>query len=128
MRFLFWLVTPLMPAPGPVPVDLAVQDGHRLELGGPLGDAMVVHVPGHSSGSIALLLPSERMLICGDTLDHRRGRLGPPPKPFTEDMDLALASIRLMADLEFDILCPGHGAPIIDGAGEQVRAMAQALD
>jgi glyoxylase-like metal-dependent hydrolase (beta-lactamase superfamily II) len=128
LRFIFWVVTPLMPAPRPVPVDLAVQDGDRLEVGGPLGDATVVHVPGHTSGSIALHLPSERMLICGDTLDHRRGRLGPPPKPFTEDMDQALASIRLMAGLEFDILCPGHGAPIVGGAGEQVRAMVQALD
>ncbi len=127
MRFLFWLVTPLMPAPEPVPVDLAVRDGSRLDMGDPLGDATVVHVPGHTRGSIALHLPSEQLLICGDTIGHRRGRLGPPPKPFTEDMDQALASMRLMARLEFDILCPGHGAPLTGGAGEQVRAMVQTL-
>ena len=125
MRFLFWLVAPLMPTLEPVPVDVTVQDGERLDL---LGGATVVHVPGHTPGSIALHFPSEGLLFCGDTIDHRRGRLGPPPKPFTEDMDQALASIRRMSELEFDVLCPGHGAPIVGGADQQVRAMVQALD
>ncbi|MFN2244943.1 MAG: MBL fold metallo-hydrolase [Anaerolineae bacterium] len=124
MRFLFWLVAPLMPTLEPVPVDVTVQDGERLDL---LGGATVVHVPGHTPGSIALHFPAERLLICGDTIDHRRGRLGPPPKPFTEDMDQALASIRRMSELEFDVLCPGHGAPIVGGADQQVRALVQAL-
>jgi glyoxylase-like metal-dependent hydrolase (beta-lactamase superfamily II) len=133
MRFLFWLVAPLMPAPDPVSVDLTVQDDDRLDTfaalstGSP-GGATVVHVPGHTPGSIALHFPSERLLICGDTIDHRRGRLGPPPKPFTDDMDRAIASMRRMAELEFDVLCPGHGTPIVGGADEQVRAMVQALD
>ena len=124
MRFLFWLVAPLMPTLEPVPVDVTVQDGERLDL---LGGATVVHVPGHTPGSIALHFPSEGLLFCGDTIDHRRGRLGPPPKPFTEDMDQALASIRRMSELEFDVLCPGHGAPIVGGADQQVRALVQAL-
>jgi glyoxylase-like metal-dependent hydrolase (beta-lactamase superfamily II) len=128
MRFFFRLAALVMPTPESVPVDLTVQDGDRLDLGGPLGDATVIHVPGHTPGSIALHLPSQRLLLCGDTIDHRRRRLGPPPKPFTEDMDQAVASIRLMAGLEFDVLCPGHGAPMVGGAGEQVRAMVQALD
>jgi glyoxylase-like metal-dependent hydrolase (beta-lactamase superfamily II) len=133
MRFLFWLVAPLMPTPDPVSVDLTVQDDDRLDtfaaLGaGPLGGATVVHVPGHTPGSIALHFPSERLLICGDTIDHRRGRLGPPPKPFTDDMDQAIASMRRMAELEFDVLCPGHGLPIVGRADEQVRAMVQSFD
>ena len=128
MRFFFRLLTPLMPAPEPVPVDLTIRDGDHLDLGDPLGSATVVHVPGHTPGCIALYLPSRRLLICGDTIDHRRGRPGPPPKAFTENMDQALASIRLMAGLDFGVLCPGHGAPIASGAAQQVRAMVQALD
>jgi glyoxylase-like metal-dependent hydrolase (beta-lactamase superfamily II) len=92
-----------------------------------LGGATVVHVPGHTPGSIALHFPSERLLICGDTIGHRGDRLGLPPKPFTVDMKQAIASIRRMAELEFDVLCPGHGAPIAGGAGEQVRAMVREL-
>jgi glyoxylase-like metal-dependent hydrolase (beta-lactamase superfamily II) len=123
-RFLFWLMAPLMPTAEPVPVDVTVQDGEHLDL---LGGATVVHVPGHSPGSIALHFPSERLLICGDAIGNRRDRLGPPPKGFTADMNQAIASMRRMAELEFDVLCPGHGAPIIGGADQQVRAMVQAL-
>lgn len=121
---LFRLLAPVMPRAEPVPVDVTVQDGDRLDL---LSGATVIHVPGHTPGSIALHFPSERLLICGDAINRRGNRLGPPPKPFTEDMNQAVASLRRLADLEFDVLCPGHGAPIVGGADEQVRAMVRAL-
>jgi glyoxylase-like metal-dependent hydrolase (beta-lactamase superfamily II) len=124
-RLLFRLLTPAMPQADPAPVDVSVQDWDRLDV---LGGATVVHVPGHTPGAIALHFPSERLLICGDVIDHRRNRLGPPPKAFTADMNQAVASLRRLAELEFDVICPGHGAPIIGGAGEQVRAMVRALD
>jgi glyoxylase-like metal-dependent hydrolase (beta-lactamase superfamily II) len=124
MRVLFRLMAPMMPGVEPVAVDRTVGDGDRLEL---LGGAMVVHVPGHTPGSIALHFPAEQLLICGDVIDHRRGRLGPPPKAFTVDMDQALASLRRLAELEFDVLCPGHGAPLVGWADEGVRAMVRGL-
>jgi glyoxylase-like metal-dependent hydrolase (beta-lactamase superfamily II) len=76
---------------------------------------------------MALHLPAEGVLICGDAIDHRRNRLGPPPKGFTADMAQAVASLRRMAELAFEVLCPGHGAPIAGGADEQVRAMVRGL-
>ncbi len=124
IRLLFRLAAPVLPRAKPAPVDMPLQDGDRLDL---LGGATVVHVPGHTPGSIALHFPSERLLICGDTISHRGGRLGPPPEMFTADMDQAVASLRRMAELEFDLLCPGHGAPIVGSAGEQVRAMVRDL-
>jgi len=124
LRILFRLAAPVLPRAEPAPVNATLQDGDRLDL---LGGATVVHVPGHTPGSIALHFPSERLLICGDTIGHRGDRLGLPPKPFTVDMKQAIASIRRMAELEFDVLCPGHGAPIAGGAGEQVRAMVREL-
>jgi glyoxylase-like metal-dependent hydrolase (beta-lactamase superfamily II) len=123
-RVLVRLLTPIMPRAKPAPVDVTIQDGDRLDL---LSGATVIHVPGHTPGSIALHFPSERLLICGDAISHRGNRLGPPPKPFTEEMDQAVASLRRLADLEFDVLCPGHGAPIVGRADEQVRAMVRAL-
>ena len=121
MRLLVRLA-PIMPKAEPAPVDVMVQDGDHLDL---LGGATVVHVPGHTPGSIALHLPSEGMLICGDAIDHCGGRLGPPPKAFTLDMDQAMNSVRRMAELDFDVLCPGHGAPIAGGADNMVRAMVR---
>ena len=113
---------PLMPRAEAAPVDIVVQDGDHLDL---LGGATVVHVPGHTPGSTALHLPSEGVLICGDAIDHRRGKLGPPPKAFTLDMDQALDSVRRMAELDFDLLCPGHGVPLAGGADKEVRALVQ---
>jgi glyoxylase-like metal-dependent hydrolase (beta-lactamase superfamily II) len=132
MRLLFRLLAPVLPQADPVPVDGTLQDGDHLDTLAPLGagllgGATVVHVPGHTPGSIALHFPSERLLICGDVIDHRRNRLGPPPKPFTVDMDQAIASLHRLAELEFDVLCPGHGAPLVGGAGERVRAMVREL-
>lgn len=124
MRLAFRLVAPLMPQAVPVGVDVTLENGDHLDL---LGGATVVHVPGHTAGAIALYFAAERLLICGDVIDHRGGRLGPPPKPFTADMDQAIASIRRLAQLEFDVLCPGHGAPVIGGADTQVRAMLRDL-
>ena len=131
-RVLFRLLAPVLPQADPAPVDVALQDGDRLSTfpalsTGPLGGATVVHVPGHTPGAIALHFPSERLLICGDVIDYRRNRLGPPPEMFTADMHQALASLRRLAELEFDVLCPGHGAPLVGGADEQLRAMVRAL-
>jgi len=123
-RFLLRLLAWVLPQAEPVPVDVAVQDGDHLDL---LDGATVVHVPGHTPGAISLHFPSDRLLLCGDVIDHRRNRLGPPPKPFTDDMDQAVASLHRLAKLEFDVLCPGHGAPLVGGADGQVRAMVQAL-
>jgi glyoxylase-like metal-dependent hydrolase (beta-lactamase superfamily II) len=125
VRLLFRLAAPVMPRAEPVPVDMMVQDGDRLDL---LGGATVIHVPGHSPGAIALHFSSDRLLICGDAIDHRRGRLGPPPKAFTTDMDQALASVRRMAELDFEVLCTGHGPPLVGGAGDKVRALVRELD
>jgi glyoxylase-like metal-dependent hydrolase (beta-lactamase superfamily II) len=124
MRILFRLLAPLLPQATLAPIDGILEDGDRLDL---LGGATVVHVPGHTPGAIALHFPSERLLICGDVIDHRRNRLGPPPKPFTDDMGQAIASLHHLAELDFDVLCPGHGAPIVGGADQQLRAMVRAL-
>jgi glyoxylase-like metal-dependent hydrolase (beta-lactamase superfamily II) len=123
MRLLFRFV-PVMSRFDPVPVDLTVDDGDHLDV---LGGAVVLHVPGHTPGSIALHFPSERLLICGDAVNGRAGRVAGPAKPFTVDMAQALASVRRMAELEFDVLCPGHGAPLVGGADAELQALAQEL-
>ena len=42
-------------------------------------------------------------------------------------MEQAITSLRRLAELDFEVLCPGHGDPIVGGADEQVRAMVGAL-
>jgi glyoxylase-like metal-dependent hydrolase (beta-lactamase superfamily II) len=119
MRLIFCVMSLVFRAE-PVPVDVLIEEGQTLDV---LGGATVVHAPGHTSGSIALHVPAEGLLISGDAINRRDNRLGLPPKPFTQDMERAIASIRRLVDLDFDVLCPGHGDPIVGGAAEQVRAM-----
>jgi glyoxylase-like metal-dependent hydrolase (beta-lactamase superfamily II) len=115
-----------------VAVDATLEDGDHLDTlaalsAGVLRGATVVHVPGHTPGSIALHLPAERVLLCGDTIRNGGEQLTPPPEQYTADVKGAIASIRRMAELEFDVLCVGHGAPVVGGADQRVRALVQEL-
>ncbi|MCL7452637.1 MAG: MBL fold metallo-hydrolase [Anaerolineae bacterium] len=105
----------------PATVDRAVGDGEAL------GGWQVVHAPGHTPGSICFHHPSRGILLVGDALNHRRGRLGAPPPMFTSDMGQAHASIRRIAALDFEICCFGHGPPLSVNARERVRAFADSL-
>ena len=89
----------------PTPVTRRLRDGDWLPL---LGGARVVHVPGHSPGSIALHVPSRRTLIVGDALQVRWGRLTLPSRLFTADMAAARRSIARLAQLDVDVLVFSH--------------------
>lgn len=39
------------------------------------------------------------------------------------DMAQVRSSVRRIADLSVDVLCPGHGEPILEGAAERIRAL-----
>jgi glyoxylase-like metal-dependent hydrolase (beta-lactamase superfamily II) len=109
---------------GSVAVDVPIEDAETLNI---LSGATVIHVPGHTPGSVALHFPVERLLITGDAINHRGNQLSTPVELFTEDMGQAIASIRCLAKLSFETLCPGHGDPIVGGAAKQVRAMLREM-
>jgi len=116
-RLLWPLVGRLYPAYHPTAVDLLVQDGDRLP-----GGWQVVHLPGHTAGSIGLYHPQNQVALVGDAVNHRRGRLGPPPALFTADPAQALASMHRLAQLDIEVCGFGHGPPLLEGAGEAIRA------
>jgi glyoxylase-like metal-dependent hydrolase (beta-lactamase superfamily II) len=109
----------LPPAP-PCPVDVELDDGDRID---DLG-AVVVAVPGHTDGSIALHLPDEGVLFTGDVAAQAEGQviLG----PFNTDRVRAAASFRRFADLPADAVCFGHGAPLLGGETALLVAAATA--
>ncbi len=80
----------------------------------------VIHIPGHTPGSIALY--DGRHLFSGDTLNFRDGRVTGPPPAFTSDMQQALRSVRRLLDLQFDVLLPGHGEPVVGGARQRAAS------
>ena len=83
------------------------------------GSPRVVHAPGHTAGSCALLDEDQSLLFSGDalvTLDVARGprgRAGPQVVrgPHTEDADLALNSLDVLAATNAATVLPGHGDP-----------------
>jgi glyoxylase-like metal-dependent hydrolase (beta-lactamase superfamily II) len=113
-------VMPRVPRAHPVTVDREVEDGDMTAGGG-----IVISVPGHTPGSIALLIPDRRVLFTGDTIAFFDG--SPILGVFNIDRDEAIRSVRKQAGLEFDVACFGHGDPIVGDAGQRIRALADSL-
>ena len=108
----------------PVAVDILVNDGDELSI---LGGIKVLHTPGHTPGSISLFLPQARLVIAGDVIAHRFG-LRLPSKGFTFDMAQEVHSVKRVASLDFDVICFGHGSPLVDKARPAVLNFARMLE
>ncbi|MFF3735406.1 MBL fold metallo-hydrolase [Streptomyces sp. NPDC002476] len=100
------------------PVDVELRDGDTLD--GWTEPVRVLHVPGHTSGSIALHFTESSVLFSGDTIATEDGRaiLG----PFNLDRQQAIASFRRMAALDVEKVCVPHGLPLLENAGAVLRA------
>ncbi len=85
--------------------DLYVEDGDDLSTYGLA--ARVVHIPGHSSGSIGILTAAGD-LFCGDLLENA-GR--PAYNSIMDDQAAAQASVVRLAGLGVSAVYPGHGEP-----------------
>ncbi len=104
-------------------VDCVLHDGDEIELG---SGAITVHVPGHTPGSIAIFLPKEKLLFAGDAAernDEEQLILG----MFNLDRPRAIDSFRKIAQLDFDLACIGHGAPLDKDASLEFRRVADQL-
>ncbi|GGZ11444.1 MBL fold metallo-hydrolase [Streptomyces olivaceoviridis] len=106
--------------PVPPPALTEVTDGDVLGFG---GGARVVHVPGHTDGSIALFLPAHGVLFTGDTVAAAPDDGTPVAGVFNLDRGRLLASIGRLADLEAEVACFGHGDPVLSGATAALRSI-----
>ena len=98
----------------PTPIDTELEDGDVIPFDFPV---QVVHVPGHTAGSIALFLPDRKLVIVGDALQYRLGRkLTPPAAAVTQDPERAMESLRKLVRLDFHTICFSHYPPF-HGAG-----------
>lgn len=111
---------PLPPVP-PCRVDREVEDGEVLDFG---GGAVVVSVPGHTDGSIALHLPGPGVLVTGDSISNmERPRMG----VFNTDRAQAIKAVKRLSALVPETAVFGHGAPIRTDAATALRAAAAEL-
>lgn len=98
----------------PSTVTRVLHDGDTLDVGETI---QVLHLPGHSPGSIALWDPSRCRLFTGDViyegelLDQMHGT----------DIRAYVNSMRRLLELPVDVVYPGHGQPF---SGSRLREIA----
>jgi glyoxylase-like metal-dependent hydrolase (beta-lactamase superfamily II) len=85
--------------------DFLLQDGQRLDEFGLA--AKVIHTPGHTPGSIAILT-DDGQLFAGDTIANRRA---PALAPLIENKQELLESLEKLKQTHAHIIYPGHGKP-----------------
>ena len=80
-----------------------------------LGDRVfeVLHVPGHTAGSIALWDPAGGLLFTGDT-----AALDDPL--YAEDEDAFVTSLKRLRALPVELVCAGHSRPF---GREELRSL-----
>ncbi len=102
-------------------------DGATLDVP---GAPRVIHLPGHTPGSVAIHVPAVGALFVGDALtthDVLTGAEGPRLAPFTLDRETALASLARLEGIDAHWILPGHGQPWSGGADAAVRSVREAV-
>ncbi len=85
--------------------DLYIDKGYDLSEYG--FDAKVLHIPGHSKGSIGILT-ADGNLFCGDLLENKDN---PVLNSIMDDLTEANTSVEKLKSLEINTVYPGHGKP-----------------
>jgi glyoxylase-like metal-dependent hydrolase (beta-lactamase superfamily II) len=98
-----------------------VADGEVLDVP---GSPRIIHVPGHTPGSIAVHVPAVDALFLGDTFTTHNvltGANGPKPAPFTLQPAQAVESLDRLDGVDATWVLPGHGPAWNGGAAEALR-------
>ena len=98
-----------------------IEDGQLLPM---LGGLRVIHVPGHTPGSVCLYAARDRLLFVGDSLQLIRGKVTFASRVFSENLPLARASVARLADLDVETIAFSHYPPLRDGANAVLRGLA----
>jgi glyoxylase-like metal-dependent hydrolase (beta-lactamase superfamily II) len=93
------------------------------------GAPRIIHLPGHTPGSVAIHVQAVDAVFVGDAMTTGHvltGAQGPMPAPFTIDPERALESLSRLEAISATWVLPGHGAPWNGGAAEAVRLVRPA--
>lgn len=104
-KLMTWMASRMKDTSGCFEPNLYLEDGQSLQEFGL--DAVVIHTPGHTPGSISILTTAGDLIV-GDTLSNRR-----TPKTadlFENEKELKASLIKLRG-LKANRVYPGHGKP-----------------
>ena len=103
-------------------------DGATLDVP---GAPRVIHVPGHTAGSVAFHVPARDTVFVGDAFATRNvitGRRGPHfATAFNADNRRAIASFARLDGLAARYVLPGHGDAWSGGLEEALRAVRESV-
>ncbi len=120
--------TAIHPADAPHARSQSAELDDELNIGDKVGPLIVVGVPGKSPGEVALHWPERKILIVGDAVvGDPPGRCKLLPEKVVDDPACLRESVRSLLALDFDILLPGDGAPILQGAKERLKELVNTL-
>ncbi len=113
-------------APERGPIDVPLQDGDTITIGGASGT--VLHTPGHTQGSVSLYFPlvDQKKLFAGDTLFQ--GSIGRTDLPGGNSKQI-FRSIRdkLLVLPDDTVVIPGHGDRTTIGEERELNPFLQGL-
>lgn len=89
--------------------DILVSEEMSLEDFGVSGK--IVPTPGHTPGSLSVLLPDGAGFVGDSAANYLPGRLGPILPPFADDVGQLLESWNRILLGGARLICPGHGRP-----------------
>ncbi len=99
-----------------------IRFGDSLEM----GEARILHTPGHSPGSSCLYYEKGRALFTGDHVVTRNGKLAVENFYWTYDYRKQIESARRLLDLDFEFILCGHGGRrVIRDAKHELRSFLE---
>jgi glyoxylase-like metal-dependent hydrolase (beta-lactamase superfamily II) len=98
--------------------DSLLADGDEVKIG--TATIRAIHTPGHTEGSLCLMLDEENVLFTGDTI-LGRGTVAISPPPYGS-MTKYLQSLEKLEGSVAERIAPGHG-PVIDNPAQKCREL-----
>ncbi|MEX2238589.1 MAG: MBL fold metallo-hydrolase [Dehalococcoidia bacterium] len=100
--------------------DHVLKDGDTLQIGS--ATIRAIHTPGHTEGSVCLMLEEEKVVFTGDTV-LGRGTVAISPPPYGS-MTKYLQSLEKLEGSGAERLAPGHG-PLVDNPAQKCRELIE---
>ena len=96
------------------PPEIPLSAGSTIEFGG--GRLVVIPAPGHCSDHVCFHWPEARALFTGDVILGEGTSMIAPPEG---DMTAYMSTLERLAELDLEVIYPGHG-PLIEEPAEKI--------
>lgn len=119
LKPIFFILRPFL-SPKTVEAVELIEDGQEMD------GMSVYHLPGHTMGSMGFL--KNQVMFSGDAAVTDNGDIVPGRNMFAESVSIAEQSYQKMTSIDFSMILPGHGDPILEDANLRLTETIEKLD